>query len=47
MGLFLVRFIEKWIEEGRFPREELRAKWWIVSLGALTIATLVAAILLR
>jgi len=39
-----IRFIEKWIEEGRFPREELRARWWIVALGAVVIGGLAVAL---
>jgi hypothetical protein len=41
-----VRFIEKWIEEGRFPREELRARWWILALGGIVVAILGVALLL-
>jgi len=43
----LIRFIEKWLDEGRFPREELHARWWIVALGLITIAALGAAVLIR
>jgi hypothetical protein len=35
-----LRFIEKWLEEGRFPREELRGRWWILALGAIALAIL-------
>ena len=40
-----LRFIEKWVEEGRFPREELRARWWIAGLGGLVLAALAIALL--
>lgn len=41
-----LRFIEKWLEEGRFPREELRIRGWIGALGALVAIPLVIAVLL-
>ncbi len=46
MDFVLIRFIEKWLEEGRFPREELKARWWILALGALTVGALAAALAL-
>jgi hypothetical protein len=41
-----LRFIEKWLEEGRFPKEELRARWWILGLGGIVLGTLLAALLI-
>jgi hypothetical protein len=35
MDFFFIEFIAKWIREGRFPREELRIRWWIAVIGAL------------
>lgn len=45
MSYVFLRFIEKWLEEGRFPREELRARWWIVGLGGIVLAILAVALL--
>jgi hypothetical protein len=41
----LRKFIDKWIEEGRFPREELRIRWWIALPGALVFLTLAIALI--
>jgi hypothetical protein len=41
-----LRFIEKWLEGGRFPREELQARWWILGLGGVVLASLMVALLL-
>jgi len=46
MAYVFLRFIEKWLDEGRFPQEELRARWWILALGGLAIAAVVAALLI-
>ena len=45
MDFVLIRFIEKWVEEGRFPREELRIRWWIAVPGLLVTLTLAVALL--
>ncbi len=45
MTYVLLRFIEKWLEEGRIPREEFRIRWWIALLGALLVGTLAIALL--
>jgi hypothetical protein len=47
MAYVLLRFIEKWLEEGRFPREELRGRWWILALGGATLAFLALALVLH
>jgi hypothetical protein len=44
MTYVFLRFIEKWLDQGRFPKEELRARWWIVGLGAVVLAGLAAAV---
>lgn len=41
-----VRFIRQWIEEGRFPREELRIRWWIAALGGIVALILAVALIL-
>ncbi|MFI5026146.1 MAG: hypothetical protein ACHQCI_05290 [Solirubrobacterales bacterium] len=45
MTYVFLRFIEKWLDGGRFPREELRARWWIVGLGGIVLAILAIALL--
>lgn len=47
MTSVLLRFFERWLEEGRFPREELRGRWWILALGAIVLAILAAALILN
>jgi hypothetical protein len=44
MTYVFLRCIEKWLDQGRFPKEELRARWWIVGLGAVVLAGLAAAV---
>lgn len=46
MTYVFLRFIEKWLEEGRFPRQELRARWWILALGGSVLAALGVALLI-
>lgn len=46
MAYVFLEFISKWIEEKRFPREELRIRWWIAALGIITLLTLAAALVL-
>lgn len=46
MSYVILCFIEKWLEEGRFPREELRIRWWIAALGILTVTILAVALAL-
>lgn len=45
MDLVLFEFVRKWLETGRFPREELRIRWWIAALGILVIGGLGVALL--
>lgn len=45
MTYVFLRFIEKWLDEGRFPKEELRARWWILGLGGVVAVALVVALL--
>ena len=45
MTYVFLRFIEKWLEEGRFPREELQARWWILGIGGVVLAVLTVALL--
>jgi len=45
MTYAFLRFVEKWLAEGRFPREELRARWWILGLGGVVLAILAVALL--
>jgi hypothetical protein len=45
MTYVFLRFIEKWLEERRFPREELQARWWILGLGGMVFAALGIALL--
>jgi hypothetical protein len=47
MDLFSVEFISKWISEGRFPREELRIRWWIAALGIIVLLALSGALLIE
>ena len=46
MDFVLIRLIEKWLDEGRFPREELRIRWWILALGVLVVGALAVALAL-
>ncbi len=46
MTYVFLRFIEKWLEQGRFPREELRARWWIATLGIIVLLALAIALLI-
>jgi hypothetical protein len=46
MAYVFLRFIEKWLDQGRFPKEELRARWWILGLGAVVLGSLAAAIVI-
>jgi hypothetical protein len=46
MTYVFLRFIEKWLEQGRFPKEELRARWWILVLGGIVLAILGAALVM-
>jgi hypothetical protein len=43
LSYVLIEFINKWIEEGRFPREELRIRWWIALPGVIVVLSLAAA----
>jgi hypothetical protein len=45
MTYVLLRFIEKWLEEGRFPKEELRGRWWILGLGGIVLVILAVALI--
>lgn len=45
MSYVLIEFITKWIDEGRFPRGELRIRWWIAVPGLLVVLTLVVALI--
>jgi hypothetical protein len=45
MDFVFIEFFAKWISEGRFPREELRIRWWIASLGGLVTLALLVALL--
>jgi hypothetical protein len=45
MDFFVIDFIAKWIRDGRFPREELRIRWWIGALGSLVALALLVALL--
>jgi|GEM_PF-6612773 len=45
MDFVFIEFIMKWIREGRFPREELRIRWWIATLGGLAILIVVVGLL--
>jgi len=42
----VLEFFGKWAEEGHFPREELRIRWWIAALGAFVALALLAALLI-
>jgi hypothetical protein len=46
MDFFFIDFIAKWLTEGRFPREELRIRWWIAGLGGFVGLSLVVALLI-
>ncbi|MGN6557498.1 MAG: hypothetical protein ACTHLH_05755 [Solirubrobacterales bacterium] len=46
MAYILFEFINKWIEGGRFPREELRIRWWIAVPGLLVLLALAAALVI-
>ena len=45
MSYVIIEFIAKWLDEGRFPREELRIRWWIAVLGGVVAMTLLIALL--
>jgi hypothetical protein len=40
-----LEFLDKWMDEGRLPREELRIRWWIAGLGGLVVLSLAVALL--
>lgn len=42
----LIEFIAKWLSEGRFPREELRVRWWIAALGGIVFSAVAIALLI-
>ncbi len=44
MTWIFLEFFAKWIDEGRFPREELRIRWWIAVPGALVALALLIAL---
>jgi hypothetical protein len=44
--IVFIEFFAKWIREGRFPREELRIRWWIAAPGAFTVLVLGVALLI-
>lgn len=44
MTYVFLRFVEKWLDQGRLPKEELRARWWILGLGGVVLASLAAAV---
>lgn len=44
MDFFLIEFIAKWLDEGRFPREELRIRWWLAALGLIVLLGLAVAL---
>ncbi len=44
--LLVLEFFAKWIDGGRFPREELRIRWWIAALGAFVALALLVALLI-
>ncbi len=46
MDFVFIEFIAKWIREGRFPREELRIRWWIAALGGFVAVVLLIALLI-
>ncbi len=41
-----LEFLDKWMDEGRIPREELRIRWWIAGLGGLGALSLAVALLI-
>lgn len=46
MTYALRRLLERWLQEGRFPREELRVRWWIALPGTVVVLGLAVALLL-
>lgn len=44
MSVVIIEFFAKWLGEGRFPREELRIRWWIAALGGLVLLGLLVAL---
>jgi len=44
VDFILRKFIDKWIEGGRFPREEFHVRWWVALPGALVFLTLAVAL---
>jgi hypothetical protein len=44
MDFVFFEFFAKWISERRFPREELRTRWWIAALAALVALALLIAL---
>jgi hypothetical protein len=44
MDFVFIEFFAKWIREGRFPREELRIRWWVAALGGFVALALVVAL---
>jgi hypothetical protein len=46
MTYVFLRFIEKWLDDGRFPRDELKARWWVLGLGAIAVACVAAGLLI-
>jgi hypothetical protein len=43
----LIEFFDKWLEEGRFPREELRVRRSVALAGILVVGTLAIALIVR
>ncbi|HEU4736761.1 MAG TPA: hypothetical protein VFS48_07025 [Solirubrobacterales bacterium] len=49
MGFVFLRFLDnlmEWAATGRFPREELRIRWWIAVPGIAVLTTLVVALII-
>lgn len=46
MSYVIIEFIAKWLEEGRFPREELRIRWWIAALGTVVFLPLLVVLVI-
>jgi hypothetical protein len=49
MYFVFIRFLDtlaEWIETGRYPREELRIRWWIAALGVVVILPLLVALVI-
>jgi hypothetical protein len=46
MDFLFLEFFAKWISEGRFPREELRIRWWLAALGGSVVLALLVALLI-